>query len=350
MRPNLRTEQEIMKNWKGTKPVVSICCLAYNHEPYIEDALEGFLIQETNFPFEVLIHDDASTDHTADIIREYETAYPHIIKPIYQKENQYSKKVKISQTFQYPRAQGEYIAYCEGDDYWIHPNKLKEQTALLKKYPHIHICFHPAKKSENNKIIGIRNFYGYKQKYFSLRETILGDGDFMPTESILLRKKKLHEIESFMKLNNSGVGDIFIQILGANPNGALYIPQTYSTHRVNSINSWTRRIKENYPKRTQMYISVAQHIHKLIEILPQECKQEIQQLEAKKYFNAAISSILMHDFTKFKNLYSTAIKIAPNIQNRYFVIIKLMNKLPRLIYLLIKLYKLIKINPKGILK
>ena len=71
MRKNLRSEQEIMKNWKGETPVVSVCSMAYNHEKYIEDAIEGFLIQETDFPFEVIIHDDASTDNTANIIREF---------------------------------------------------------------------------------------------------------------------------------------------------------------------------------------------------------------------------------------------------------------------------------------
>ena len=129
----LRSEKEIMKNWKGdvSKPLVSICCITYNHEAYIEDALEGFLIQETDFPFEILIHDDASIDGTADIIREYEAEYSNLIKPIYQKENQYSKRVDIFKTFLYPRAKGEYIAVCEGDDYWTDPNKLQLQAQFL---------------------------------------------------------------------------------------------------------------------------------------------------------------------------------------------------------------------------
>ncbi|AFJ01907.1 glycosyltransferase [Methylophaga frappieri] len=93
---NLRSQTEIMASWEGdlSSPVVSICCITYNHDAYIEDALEGFLIQETDFPFEILIHDDASTDRTADIIREYEAAYPNLIKPIYQVENQYSQGKK----------------------------------------------------------------------------------------------------------------------------------------------------------------------------------------------------------------------------------------------------------------
>ncbi|HHX61228.1 MAG TPA: glycosyltransferase [Epulopiscium sp.] len=102
-------------------PLVSICCLAYNHEKFIRQALDGFIMQESNFPIEVLIHDDASTDDTANIIREYEKKYPEIIKPIYQTENQYSKGVGISVTYNFPRAKGKYIAMCEGDDYWTDP-------------------------------------------------------------------------------------------------------------------------------------------------------------------------------------------------------------------------------------
>ena len=85
-------------------------------------------MQKTDFPFEILIHDDASTDGTADIIREYEAKYPDIIKPIYQTENQYSKGIKVSQVYQFPRAKGKYIALCEGDDYWTDPYKLQKQV------------------------------------------------------------------------------------------------------------------------------------------------------------------------------------------------------------------------------
>lgn len=126
-------------------PLVSICCLAYNHEPYIRQCLDGFMMQKTDFPFEVLIHDDASTDKTADIIREYEVKYPDIIKPIYQTENQYSKGVGIFKTYQFPSAKGKYMAFCEGDDYWTDPLKLQKQVDFLEKHEDFAICFHPVK-------------------------------------------------------------------------------------------------------------------------------------------------------------------------------------------------------------
>ena len=119
---------------------------AYNHEKYIKDALDSFLMQKTDFPFEVLIHDDASTDRTGEIIREYEKKYPHIIKPIYQTENQYSKGIKnISGLFNFPRAQGRYIAMCEGDDYFTDPYKLKKQVEYLDAHPDCSLCFHSAR-------------------------------------------------------------------------------------------------------------------------------------------------------------------------------------------------------------
>lgn len=116
-------------------PLVSICTITYNHSQYIRECLDGFLMQKTNFAFEVLIHDDASTDGTEEIIREYEAKYPEIIKPIYEKENQWVKGRRGSNVFNFPRARGKYIALCEGDDYWTDPLKLQKQVDFLEGNP-----------------------------------------------------------------------------------------------------------------------------------------------------------------------------------------------------------------------
>jgi len=130
----LRNETEITKCWPpNSKTLVTIVCTTYNHEKYIEDAIKGFLIQETKFPFDIIIHDDASTDNTPDIIRKYEKLYPKLIRPIYQTENQYSKVVSIWVDIISPIARGKYIALCEGDDYWIEPLKLQMQVDFLEK-------------------------------------------------------------------------------------------------------------------------------------------------------------------------------------------------------------------------
>lgn len=122
--------------------MVSIKCLAYNHGKFIRETLEGFVMQKTNFRFEAIVHDDASTDNTAEIIREYAEKYPNIIKPIYETENQYSKKDGSLTKIMYNACNGKYIAMCEGDDYWTDPYKLQKQLDFLEKHPDYVMCSH----------------------------------------------------------------------------------------------------------------------------------------------------------------------------------------------------------------
>ncbi len=126
-------------------PLVSISCITYNHAAFISECLDGFLMQKTSFEFEIIIHDDASTDGTSEIILEYATKYPTKIFPLIQTENQYSKGVNvIAPNFNYPRCKGKYIAFCEGDDYWTDPNKLQKQVDFLEKNEDFSLCFHSA--------------------------------------------------------------------------------------------------------------------------------------------------------------------------------------------------------------
>lgn len=132
--------------------LVSIKCLVYNHEPYLRQCLDGFVMQKTNFRFEAIVHDDASTDSSAAIIREYAEKYPHIIKPIYETENQYSKHDGSVVKIMNAACKGKYIAMCEGDDYWIDPLKLQKQVDFLETHLDYSMCFHRAKiENEINK-------------------------------------------------------------------------------------------------------------------------------------------------------------------------------------------------------
>ena len=139
-----KSEQALMAAWGDRRvPLLSIVCLAYNHAAFISETLDGFLRQETTFPFEIIVHDDASTDATATIIREYAARYPQVIKPIYQTENQYRKGVPFS-TRLFAQAHGKYIAYCEGDDYWTDPRKLQIQVDFLEKHRDYVMTYHDA--------------------------------------------------------------------------------------------------------------------------------------------------------------------------------------------------------------
>lgn len=121
-------------------PLVSVLCLVYNHEKFLRKALEGFVQQKVDFPFEVVVHDDASTDGSAEIIREYEREYPDIIKPIYQKVNQHSLKRGRVTRIVHEAARGKYISQCEGDDYWTDLYKLKKQVDFLEAHPDYSLC------------------------------------------------------------------------------------------------------------------------------------------------------------------------------------------------------------------
>jgi glycosyltransferase involved in cell wall biosynthesis len=181
----IQTEEEMLARWgEYDKPLVSINCITYNHEKYIRDALDGFLIQKTDFPFEILVHDDASTDGTADIIREYEKRYPKIIKPIYQVENQFSKGNRPS-NFNFGRAEGKYIAFCEGDDFWFDPLKLQTQISSLERNQNISgsahqsIVVYESKEKEN---------HFFRNNKSVLQLTDLMEGRIFHTASFVFRK------------------------------------------------------------------------------------------------------------------------------------------------------------------
>lgn len=130
---------------KGKDITVSVLCQTYNHEEYIAECLQSLVSQKVNFHYEILVHDDASTDNTANIVRQFEKEYPEIIKPIYQKVNQWSLGNKVFTGIQLPRCTGKYIAVCEGDDYWTDLFKLQKQVDLLESEEGIGLVYTKAR-------------------------------------------------------------------------------------------------------------------------------------------------------------------------------------------------------------
>ena len=125
---------------KEIKPLVAIHCLVYNHEPYLKRCLDSFVMQQTNFAFVAIVHEDASKDNSAAIIREYEQKYPDIIRPIYETENQYSRpdgKLIFIMQDAILATGAKYVAICEGDDFWTDPFKLQKQVDILERDPQL---------------------------------------------------------------------------------------------------------------------------------------------------------------------------------------------------------------------
>lgn len=145
-----RSEAEVMARWQGDKPIVSIFCPTYQHVGFIEDALRGFLGQDTDFPFEILVRDDASTDGTAEIVQDYAQRYPNIIRAVLETENRWPE-IKPLQVLG-PMARGEFIALCEGDDYWIAPYKLERQVNQLRAGPNCVVSHHQALSIKGGRV------------------------------------------------------------------------------------------------------------------------------------------------------------------------------------------------------
>lgn len=245
----LRTQDEIIASWKGdlSKPIVSICCITYNHEHYIEEALNSFLIQETNFPFEIIVQDDASSDYTANIIKKYEENYPRLIKAIYYKENQYSQGHRPS-LLAFPFCKGDYIAICEGDDFWTCSYKLQKQVETLKLYPHINMCIHSANciNTETNEEIIIGKYGKHEYEIIPTEYIIEKTFGQIPTASTMIKRTITQELINFMSQNsNTIVGDIYLHFFGSKNGGAIYINEPMSCYRLNTIGSFTHQFKND---------------------------------------------------------------------------------------------------------
>lgn len=226
------TEAEIMNTWKNNNVVVSIDTLSYNHAKYISQCLDGLLKQRTNFAFEILVCDDASTDDTAKLIHEYEEKYPNIVVPLYQKENKYSKGIKMSATYQFPRAKGKYIAICEGDDYWIYENKLQMQVDFLEKnseygmcYTNFNIYYQNKKKFEYD--LFTTQSEKFLKQYDSLEQWILKKGYIAPMTWVF--RKSL--IDNYDSMNSCDGTYVLVAHFMANSK-ILYLDKTTATYRV----------------------------------------------------------------------------------------------------------------------
>ncbi len=259
----------------SSKPLVSIICTSYNHEAYIRKCLEGFVTQKTSFAFEAIVHDDASTDNTQQIIKEYQTKYPEIIKPILQKENQHSKGVYIIGKFIMPLVQGKYIAMCEGDDFWITSDKLQRQVDYMEQHSECSLCFTRAKTVDtvSNSILPL--FSTTEEMDYTAKDFIT---KWISPTATMLFKREVIEANVIVRKNCRGgwAGDRIWELCAVRLGTCHCLPFTtaqYNIHPGGASKLWSNLDKQlqqfrnevrNFPEFKRMLA-----LHYNIFIIPQ---------------------------------------------------------------------------------
>lgn len=284
-----------------TEIMVSVCCITYNQEKYIRRCLDGIVNQKCTFPFEVIVHDDASTDDTPKIIQEYADEYPDIIKPIFQKQNQYSQGVSISNIV-VNQIRGKYYALCEGDDFWTDPLKLEKQVGVMEQHPSCHLCLHSVQGiQEDETPIGIMypNF-SLNTGIFSgtqLLDYICTNEYVFQTTSYFMRTEEVKRYTgnppSFRKV--SATGDTPYLLYCATLGDVYYLSDTMSCYRHTDLEHNPRKAK--YMNTEE---KIAAHYNKQIRMMEEFDKYtegKYHKLCQRKingyYYDAAVRN---HDY------------------------------------------------------
>jgi glycosyltransferase involved in cell wall biosynthesis len=214
-------------------PKVSVLCLTYNQHKYIRQCLDSILAQKTNFGYEILVNDDASSDGTTDILKDYENNYPGVVRLNIQKENQYSKGVRNMMIhFLLPKAKGKYIAICEGDDFWTDDNKLQLQVDYLEKNKDCSMCFHPVRVFFENKEKEDYVFPSEKDdRHFSFEKLL--KANYIQTNSVMYRKQNYKGLATDVT-----PGDWYLHLYHAHFGKIGFIDKVMAAYRKHSSGIW----------------------------------------------------------------------------------------------------------------
>ncbi len=234
----------------------------------------------------------------------YAKKYPHIIKLILQKENQYSQGIKPDRAC-IEHATGKYIAMCEGDDYWIDPAKLQIQLDEMRKVEDCQLSFHPSiDKWEDYSIkdeINAKHADG--NKIFTVNEIILGDGGFCPTVSLIYEKEAMSNLPEWF--DRAPFGDYFLQIIGSLKGGALYIDRPMAVYRKGTPGSWSEGILKVKRREEQVKKAVIS-MDEMDIYFKKQFHSEIQQIKSNWYYDLARAYFQNNDMKEFNEAISNS--------------------------------------------
>lgn len=283
-----KSEEQIIQFWEegdSSSPVISCCCITFNHKKYIEEALDSMLMQESKYAFEIIVHDDVSTDGTIEVLKKYEQKFPNIIKPIYQTQNQWSLGNRIMPIV-FKAAKGEYAALCEGDDYWTDKNKLQIQIDEMRRFPKCNISFHYGTKryEDGSKKEEVFCKYADENRFFDTNKIIDYAGPLMPTASICLSRKFIdYVVNSKDNFFRKDITAFFIQVLASGEGGARYINKNMCTYRRMSKGSWTEAVGRNYEVSLEWKLKSISAVDQVKQLTNYQYNEKLNNLKVKYY-------------------------------------------------------------------
>lgn len=272
---------------------VTACLITFNHEKYVAKAIEGMLHQKTKFKYEILVHDDASTDETVNIIKDYCKKYPGKIRTIFQKKNQFSQGLdKIILYFMLPEIRGKYMAFCEGDDFWSDENKLQKQYEAMQNKPDYSVCAHRTNViNENGSLTGRTIPFRFKLP-FSLdgdeyiRFVLKNDNHLFHTSSLFVRTACMKEIAGnlpeFMKI--SKIEDRIILLYLGTKGNIFYIDESMSNYRIMSEGSWSSKMTGSHEFYYKNTLDIIKMLESYGKFTGGKFAVEVEECLTKYYF------------------------------------------------------------------
>lgn len=280
-----------MSGYSDSNIMASINCVTFNHAAYIKQALDSFLMQKTDFEYEILVHDDASTDGTGDILREYAEKYPDQVKPLIQTENQYSQGIdNISGAFNFPRARGKYIFMCDGDDYWVSPDKLQKQVDYMEAHPDCTLCIHSARIELVGKALTERQMRPYRGDRVISSEEIIDKSSGYAMSSMAFPSRLVRELPDYYV--DCPVGDTPLQMMAAAKGFGYYMDEPMSAYRVGVAGSWTSEGKSgNYAGKQQAYYERMKKVYEEFDAATDGRFREAAKSAAKRtYYHTMVNT------------------------------------------------------------
>lgn len=250
---------------------VSVLCQTFNHVAFIGDALSSIVMQKTSFPFEVIVHDDASTDGTAEIVREFAARYPGVVRAVMQQSNLYSRGVRgMVAKFLLPLARGEYWIVCDGDDYFTDEHKLQKQVTFLDERPDCSLCFHPVQVTfdDDSELASLFPYDGFVASFDV--ETLLSQ-NFIQTNSAMYRRQSYRNLPILNMLPNDWYMNLFHALAGE----IGFLPEVMAAYRRHSGGIWWRGAQDRYAHLRAHGLSILVMLNEVLKLCHDQPSREL---------------------------------------------------------------------------